>query len=346
MFINRIKLLKICWFFAFVVVILGDQSRQFCMAHSFDNSPTNHESRCVEFQTHSDPNPQASNSADEDLIDAYDILGVFVGGVIGDFDELPPVQFPKTGSGSQPSTGYPILVQSNGMIDLPLVDPISVEGLTIEKALEKIRKAYTTPESNPILQKTARIIVTQMQSESLEAKKQYPKPDYKVGPFDILGVHIEGITGRADELLPLHFASPEEGVIPSSGYPLLVLSNGTISIPLLDPIEVSGLTLEQIETAIQKAYVEAKIISRPESPDDPSNGLGQPNQSQPESPKTKLEELGDPSGESLDSLLPIDIDIEVENQFQFMHRNTVITVTLMRPRQTDEYTPLDRNQRK
>ena len=68
------------------------------------------------------------------LLDSGDVLGVFIEGVLGQVGEAPPVNYPPESSRLGPSIGYPIVVRENGTISLPLVDPISVRGLTIEQA--------------------------------------------------------------------------------------------------------------------------------------------------------------------------------------------------------------------
>ena len=46
--------------------------------------------------------------------------------------------------------GYPIPVREDGTVSLPLVNPVSVTGMTVQEAEEAIRKAYTVTQ--PILQ--------------------------------------------------------------------------------------------------------------------------------------------------------------------------------------------------
>lgn len=91
---------------------------------------------------------------------ANDILGIYIENVIGNPDEPPPVHFPEEDTRA-PSIGYPIPVREDGTIALPLVDPIPVDGLTINQATEAIRKAYTVDRQilNP---GSDRIIVTLM----------------------------------------------------------------------------------------------------------------------------------------------------------------------------------------
>ncbi|MEQ1903593.1 MAG: polysaccharide biosynthesis/export family protein [Pirellulaceae bacterium] len=167
---------------------------------------------------------QGTKPASEHIIGAYDVLGVYIERVLGNEYELPPVQIPDRESGLTPSTGYPVLVLANGTVALPLVKPIQVKGLTLGIAQSKIRDAYTgilNPRDSP------RCMVTLMREPTIEERLLIPKNDYKIGPLDVLGIYLEGITGDPEETkIPVRFASPKEGVIPSAGYPVLVVCHG------------------------------------------------------------------------------------------------------------------------
>lgn len=78
---------------------------------------------------------------------AGDIIGVFIDGVLGEPEQLPPINFPDLAD-SQPSIGFPIPIREDGTLPLPLVDPVKVEGLTVKEAQEAILKAYTLDEEN------------------------------------------------------------------------------------------------------------------------------------------------------------------------------------------------------
>ena len=91
--------------------------------------------------------------------------------------------------------------------------------------------------------------------------RQDPPDVYVLGPNDILGIFIEGVLGNPDEAPPIHY--PEEGsnLPPAVGYPIPIREDGTLSLPLIDPIPVDGLSLAQAEHLIKKAFtVDKKII--------------------------------------------------------------------------------------
>ena len=96
------------------------------------------------------------------LLDSGDVLGVFLEGLLGQPGEAPPVFFPPESSSLGPSVGFPFVVQENGTVSLPAVDPISVRGLTVEQAEALIRSIYLGRDSsgNGILTGKSRVIVT------------------------------------------------------------------------------------------------------------------------------------------------------------------------------------------
>lgn len=98
-------------------------------------------------------------------LDSDDVLGVFIEGVLGNFEDAPPVQLPAPDSDLPPAIGYPVPVREDGTMSLPLVKPIPVRGLTIQQAEALIQRAYRGgPE--PILREDGRIIVTLMRERT------------------------------------------------------------------------------------------------------------------------------------------------------------------------------------
>ena len=88
--------------------------------------------------------------------------------------------------------------------------------------------------------------------------RQAPPDDYRIGPDDILGIWIEGVLGEKGQAPVVGMSETKS---PSLGFPIPVRKNGTISLPLVAPIKVEGMTLEEVENAIVKAYsVDTKIL--------------------------------------------------------------------------------------
>lgn len=93
--------------------------------------------------------------------------------------------------------------------------------------------------------------------------------EYILDKGDILGVYIEGVMppqNNEDQpvsIPPVHF--PEEGsdLEPSVGYPIPVRDDGTLALPLVDPIDARGKTLTQVEKEVRRAFVdEGNILQK------------------------------------------------------------------------------------
>lgn len=93
--------------------------------------------------------------------------------------------------------------------------------------------------------------------------RQDPPPVYQLGPRDILGIYIEGVLGQSDQPPPVHFPERESNTPPAIGFPIPVREDGTISLPLIPPLRVAGLTLTQAEDEIRRSYTEKYHILPP-----------------------------------------------------------------------------------
>ncbi|HMO13117.1 MAG TPA: polysaccharide biosynthesis/export family protein [Pirellulaceae bacterium] len=80
--------------------------------------------------------------------------------------------------------------------------------------------------------------------------------NYTLDEGDVLGIHIATIFGDETQPPIVQFPAPESDLNPSIGFPVPVRENGTISLPLIDPLPVRGLTVPQVEEAIKRAYVQ------------------------------------------------------------------------------------------
>jgi len=92
-----------------------------------------------------------------------------------------------------------------------------------------------------------------------------PPRDYQLGPGDILGVYVDGILPYSQpnsppQPPPVNFPGAESSLPPSIGYPIAVQDDGTLSLPLLEPVSVEGLTLDQVRDAIRDAYIKEEIL--------------------------------------------------------------------------------------
>lgn len=131
------------------------------------------------------------------ILDKEDVLGIYIDGVLGQFDSVPPVQLPAAQSDLPPAIGFPVPIREDGTITLPFVDPIPVRGLTIQQAEELIRRAYFGgPE--PVLRDTARVIVTLLRERTYRVF--VVRADLgQIGAQARTGRLGTGVTSRADE---------------------------------------------------------------------------------------------------------------------------------------------------
>src|SRR5262249_17503417 len=92
------------------------------------------------------------------------------------------------------------------------------------------------------------------QTIPLSLLRQEHPPEHKVGPGDVLGVFIETVLGERGQPPPVRISEFTKQP-PSIGFPIPVRGNGTIPLPLVEPLQADGMTLEEVEKAIRKAYM-------------------------------------------------------------------------------------------
>lgn len=76
------------------------------------------------------------------LVDSGDILGIYIGGVLGKVNENPQVLLSQNAD-FQPAAGVPVSVREDGTISLPMIGSLLVRGKTIRETEDAIREAYT-----------------------------------------------------------------------------------------------------------------------------------------------------------------------------------------------------------
>ncbi|WP_419189091.1 polysaccharide biosynthesis/export family protein [Stieleria marina] len=84
---------------------------------------------------------------------------------------------------------------------------------------------------------------------------------YRLDAGDVLAVIVMGVTGKYSDA-PVHMPSQGDGTFPAVGNPMVVLNDGTLPMPLLDPISVRGLTVTQARDKISRAYVDQRILKK------------------------------------------------------------------------------------
>ena len=87
--------------------------------------------------------------------------------------------------------------------------------------------------------------------------RQNKPRNYVLDSGDVLGVFVEGVLGAIDEAPPVQIPDPTSDLPPSIGYPVPVRDDGTLSLPLVEPVPVKGLTIQQAEQLITRAYLQS-----------------------------------------------------------------------------------------
>lgn len=122
---------------------------------------------------------------------AGDVIGVYIEGVIGGSDELPPFTLPE--GNRPPALGFPVPVRNDGTVLLPLVDPVLVAGMSVAEARMAIINAYTGGDT-PVLDGQAAIIVELFQPRRVRVlviRQDSPNDEFtfsSTGPLNRAGV--------------------------------------------------------------------------------------------------------------------------------------------------------------
>lgn len=98
------------------------------------------------------------------------------------------------------------------------------------------------------------LVVTPLRSKAVEP--------YRLAPGDLMAVIVHGVVGKFGHA-PVHFPNENEDFLPAQGYPYLVLHDGKLHLPEIDGIYVAGQTVAEAQQAISKAYMDAKVLSKP-----------------------------------------------------------------------------------
>jgi protein involved in polysaccharide export with SLBB domain len=129
--------------------------------------------------------------------------------------------------------------------------------------------ALTNPVANGV---PVRLLPDELLAESKEGfetipltlLRQSPPERYELAAGDTLGVYIGGILGTEETPPPVNIPDSAE-LPPSVGYPFPIRQDGTVSLPYVGPVKVAGMTIEQAEDAVKKAYLDRQIVLPEES---------------------------------------------------------------------------------
>ncbi len=95
-----------------------------------------------------------------------------------------------------------------------------------------------------------------------------PRPQvYRVAAGDVLAVYVDGILGDRAQPLPIHvpplIQPRNERVLPPAvGVPVPIHEDGTIALPLVDPLKVQGMSVAEVREAVRKLYLDKQLLPR------------------------------------------------------------------------------------
>jgi protein involved in polysaccharide export with SLBB domain len=88
---------------------------------------------------------------------------------------------------------------------------------------------------------------------------------YRLAPGDTLGIWIEGVLGVVNQVPPLHISTAstprdQRRANPSVGVPVPVEQDGRITLPLVERLNVAGMTVADIQKLLRNEYTEKRKI--------------------------------------------------------------------------------------
>ncbi len=107
-----------------------------------------------------------------------------------------------------------------------------------------------------------------MQDLSFTRLRQNPVDTYQIGPGDVLLLHVPGVYPEIISSSEQTVVRNEERVVfqvdsdapPAEGVPVIVRADGSVALRVIEPIQASGLTLEQLAEVVRRAYLDANIL--------------------------------------------------------------------------------------
>jgi protein involved in polysaccharide export with SLBB domain len=96
----------------------------------------------------------------------------------------------------------------------------------------------------------------------LSLLRQTPPAEYRLDAGDVVGVYIDGVLGAKDEVPPVYLPTDKD-LAPAVGYPIAVREDGTLTLPMLPPMVVRGLSLRELEDRLRHAYTVDQPVLKP-----------------------------------------------------------------------------------
>ena len=77
---------------------------------------------------------------------------------------------------------------------------------------------------------------------------------YILDAGDTLAIFVEGVLGEFDANPPVQFPAAGSDLPPAIGFPVPIRENGTINLPQVGPLNVKGMTIQQVEELLKQKY--------------------------------------------------------------------------------------------
>ena len=133
----------------------------------------------------------------------------------------------------------------------------------------KKRKRHT-PEQIVAKLRDADVMLNSSKDIAAVLQGQSEPRVYTICPGDLLGVYIRGLMPADTVAVPptvagqanftnIYYPPTGQTSLPAMGLPFEVSAEGNLNLPVLGPIHVAGLTLDQITAKISKELVEKKL---------------------------------------------------------------------------------------
>lgn len=100
--------------------------------------------------------------------------------------------------------------------------------------------------------------------------RQKPPEAYRLGVGDVVAIYVQDVLPPTRESLPLMQGTflpnpvyfPANGLVntPAIGVPLTIAADGSLQLPLVEPLPIAGSTLQEAADAVKKAYTEDKKL--------------------------------------------------------------------------------------
>lgn len=205
---------------------------------------------------------KVENGTEVTTIELGDVLAVHIPGVLpydkpGAVPENPPI----TMVNDRPVTGYPIAVDDKGQVTLPFIDPIKVVGLTGDEAAEKMRTAYISKSVLVPTMSLPAVTIVKQKDAAANCLSKCQEAHYHRGwryRGDLSARYLtDGHAWNEPHRTPIN--TIDDQLV--TGYPLVVMDTGEITLYLVGNIKVAGLTVSEATNAISQLVIDKRILS-------------------------------------------------------------------------------------